>query len=99
MVVTLPLLRNYQQKYYVEAGGTDVRGIFPDSAKSLRRSGMTKKVLWFLAAFFFYIDGVYTIIEMATSYGKDVGISDTSLLMALLLTQVVAFRARFCSEN
>ena len=34
---------------------------------------------------------VYTIIEMATSYGKDVGISDTSLLMALLLTQVVAF--------
>ena len=29
-----------------------------------------KKVLWFLAAFFFYIDGVYAIIEMATSYGK-----------------------------
>lgn len=45
----------------------------------------------FLVAFFFYIDGVYTIIEMATSYGKDVGISDTSLLLALLLTQIVAF--------
>ena len=43
------------------------------------------------AAFFFYIDGVYTIIEMATSYGKDVGISDANLLLALLLTQVVAF--------
>ena len=45
----------------------------------------------FLLAFFFYIDGVYTIIDMATSYGKDVGISDTNLLLALLLTQVVAF--------
>ena len=45
----------------------------------------------FLISFFFYIDGVYTIIEMATSYGKDVGITDNSMLMALLLTQVVAF--------
>ena len=52
---------------------------------------MIKKVFLFLVAFFFYIDGVYTIIEMATSYGKDVGISDTSLLLALLLTQIVAF--------
>ena len=42
-------------------------------------------------AFFLYIDGVYTIIEMATSYGKDVGITDNSLLLALLLTQIVAF--------
>ena len=50
-----------------------------------------KKVMIFLLAFFFYIDGVYTIIETATSYGKDVGIGDSSLLLALLLTQVVAF--------
>lgn len=51
VVVTLPLLRNYQQKYYVEAGGTDVRGIFPDSAKSLRRSGMTKRCCGFWQRF------------------------------------------------
>ena len=44
-----------------------------------------------MIAFFLYIDGVYTIIDMATSYGKDVGISDNNLLLALLLTQVVAF--------
>ena len=91
VAVTLPLLRNYQQKYYVEAGGTNVRGIFSRLGKVFAEIRDDKKVLWFLAAFFFYIDGVYTIIEMATSYGKDVGISDTSLLMALLLTQVVAF--------
>ena len=91
VVVTLPLLRNYQQKYYVEAGGTNVREIFSRLGKVFAEIRDDKKVLWFLAAFFFYIDGVYTIIEMATSYGKDVGISDTSLLMALLLTQVVAF--------
>lgn len=66
-------------------------GFFSRLGKVFAEIRDDKKVLWFLAAFFFYIDGVYTIIEMATSYGKDVGISDTSLLMALLLTQVVAF--------
>lgn len=65
VVVTLPLLRNYQQKYYVEAGGTDVRGIFSRLGKVFAEIRDDKKVLWFLAAFFFYIDGVYTIIEMA----------------------------------
>ena len=91
VVVTLPLLRNYQQKYYVEAGGTDVRGIFSRLGKVFAEIRDDKKVLWFLAAFFFYIDGVYTIIDMATAYGTALGFESTSLLLALLLTQVVAF--------
>ena len=45
----------------------------------------------FLLAFFFYIDGVYTIIDMATAYGSALGLSSTGLLLALLLTQIVAF--------
>lgn len=90
-VVTIPLLKNYKQNYYVE---TKVNGV----KETIKRLGTVcgeikkdKKVFLFLVAFFFYIDGVYTIIEMATSYGKDVGINDTSLLLALLLTQIVAF--------
>ena len=50
-----------------------------------------KKVFLFLLAFFFYIDGVYTIIDMATAYGSALGLSSTGLLLALLLTQIVAF--------
>ncbi|MBP3488555.1 MAG: MFS transporter [Roseburia sp.] len=90
-VVTLPLLKNYQQKYYVEAGRSGSKETFGRLWHVLSEIKENKKVLWFLVAFFFYIDGVYTIIEMATSYGKDVGISDTNLLLALLFTQVVAF--------
>ena len=97
-LVTIPLLKNYEQKFYVETSQTEKKGI----GKQLGEAGTrlfgvfgelkeNKKVLLFLFSFFFYIDGVYTIIEMATSYGKDVGIGDTSLLLALLLTQVVAF--------
>lgn len=90
-IFTLPLLRSYRQLYYVETQGRAV-------AEGLRRLGKTlagirreKTVFLFLLSFFFYIDGVDTIISMATAYGKDVGIDDNSLLLALLLTQVVAF--------
>ena len=50
-----------------------------------------KKIFLFLLAFFFYIDGVYTIIDMATAYGTALGFDSTGLLLALLVTQIVAF--------
>lgn len=40
---------------------------------------------------FFYIDGVYTIIDMATAYGTALGFDTTGLLLSLLVTQIVAF--------
>ena len=48
-------------------------------------------MLLFLLAYFFYIDGVYTIIDMATAYGTALGLNTTGLLLALLVTQIVAF--------
>lgn len=91
LLVTVPLLKNYRQVHYVEVK----EHVFADAMERLlntfRDIKKQKEIFMFLLAFFFYIDGVYTIIEMATSYGKDVGISDNNLLFALLLTQVVAF--------
>lgn len=88
---TIPLLKNYRQKYYVEVEKGAVAESFRRIWAVLADLKSYKKPFLFLLAFFFYIDGVYTIIDMATSYGKDVGITDSNLLMALLLTQVVAF--------
>ena len=50
-----------------------------------------KHILIFLLAFFFYIDGVYTVIDMATAYGQALGLDTNALLLALLVTQIVAF--------
>ncbi|MGX7092904.1 MFS transporter [Hutsoniella sourekii] len=50
-----------------------------------------KNVLIFLLAYFLYIDGVGTIIKMATSIGADLGISASTLILVLLLVQIVAF--------
>ncbi len=89
--VTLPLLKNYQQLHYVEVEKHPFRKALQRLGNVFQDIKQQKQIFVFLLAFFFYIDGVYTIIGMATSYGKDVGIGDNQLLLALLLTQVVAF--------
>lgn len=91
LLITLPLLKNYKQLHYVEVENNALSNAFIRLGKTFKNIKKEKEIFTFLLAFFFYIDGVYTIIEMATSYGKDVGISDNNLLFALLLTQVVAF--------
>lgn len=58
----------------------------------MREIAHNKTVLVYMIAFFFYIDGVHTVISMATSYGSALGIDSTQLVLALLVTQFVAFR-------
>ncbi len=89
--VSLPLLRAYRQVHFVPRQPHLIRTSFRRLGRTLADIRGQKQVFLFLLAFFFYIDGVYTIIDLATSYGKDVGIGDTDLVLALLLTQVVAF--------
>ena len=88
---TLPLLASYHQKYSIPAEGHMVAGAFRRLGETLRDIKDNKQVLWFLIAFFLYIDGVYTIIDMATAYGQALGLDSTGLLLALLVTQIVAF--------
>lgn len=91
LVVTLPLLKVYKQNYYMERTEKPIRQSLSRLFGTLKNIKNERRIFAFLLAFFFYIDGVYTIIDMATSYGKDVGITDNNLLLALLLTQIVAF--------
>lgn len=88
---SMPLIKNYQQRYYVERQPHPVRASFGRLAKTLRNVKQEKHIFIFLLAFFFYIDGVYTIIDMATAYGSALGLDSTGLLLALLVTQIVAF--------
>lgn len=91
LLFSLPLLKNYKQLHYIESEKETVSEIFRRIAETLKNIIRDKKVLLFLIAFFFYIDGVYTIIDMAVAYGGSLGLDANSLLLALLLTQIVAF--------
>ena len=91
LLMTLPLLKNYEQVHYIEKPKHPIQESFKRLWNSLKDITHEKKVFLFLVAFFFYIDGVYTIIDMATAYGSALGLKTEGLLIALLVTQIVAF--------
>lgn len=88
---TLPLARSYKQTHATPREGAVFQQTFGRLGATLKNILHEKKVLYFILAFFFYIDGVYTIIDLATAYGTSLGLDQTGLLLALLLTQIVAF--------
>ena len=91
VLMAVPLLRTYKQTAYSESAGAKLSETFKRLGRTFKNIRAEKNIFVFMLAFFFYIDGVYTIIEMATAYGTAVGLDTTGLLLALLLTQFVAF--------
>ena len=89
VVFTIPLWKNVHQTHFVPRR----QGVLKESMKNLastaRRIVRNKTMLVFLLAYFFYIDGVGTIIHMSTIYGSALGIDATQMLLALLLVQVL----------
>lgn len=93
LLFTLPLLFRYQQLHFVTKDAYVFGSGFRQLSKTLQEIVKKPGILLFLIAFFFYIDGVYTIIDMATAYGEALGLPTRGLLLALLLTQIIAFPA------
>lgn len=91
LLLSLPLLKRYRQTAFSESTGAKLSDSFRRLGRTFKNIRQEKHIFVFMLAFFFYIDGVYTIIEMATAYGAAVGLDTTGLLLALLLTQIVAF--------
>ena len=90
-VLTVPLAKRYKQTAFIEKEGTALGDSFKQLVRTFKETKAEKHVFVYLIAFFFFINGVYTIIDMATAYGSALGLDTTGLLLALLLTQIVAF--------
>ena len=86
---SLPLLKNCRQtsgKPYEKGDvGRSIRGV----GATIREIVANKPMLVYILAYFFYIDGVHTVISMATTYGTNLGLDSTGMLLALLLVQVL----------
>ncbi len=91
LAFSVPIWRDVHQTHYKPREPhlfrNTVRGLVSTCKKIFR----DRRLMFFMLAFFFYIDGVHTIIAMSTSYGTDLGIDSTQLVLALLVTQFVAF--------
>lgn len=91
-IVTIPLLKEYKQIYYVDRQPGAIRETFRGiGATIVRMVKGEKQIFYFLLAFFLYIDGVGTIIDNCINIGTDLGLNTVGQVITLLLTQVVAF--------
>ena len=92
LAVTIPLLRRYRQKNYTQPQPHAVRAAFAKLGRTIKRIALRdRKVLFFLLAFFLYIDGVGTIIDNCINIGTDLGLDTVGQVVVLLATQVVAW--------
>ena len=96
---TIPIVKNVTQTHYREHTDHVFKTTFDSLKSTMKDITHDKRLLFFLIAFFFYIDGVHTVIKMSTSYGTDLGIDSTQLVLALLVTQFVAFPSAIAYGN
>ncbi|MBD8070114.1 MFS transporter [Bacillus sp. PS06] len=89
-IFSIPLLRNVKQIYFIKREAKPVVNSFKRLGKTMKEIKKYRALFLFLLAYFFYIDGVGTVISMSTAYGTDLGITSTNLLIILFVTQVVA---------
>ena len=94
-VFSFPLFFNIQEKKNIDKN--ILSSVIKTAFSNLYQTGQSirkyKSAVIFLMAYFLYMDGVDTIIRMATSYGSDIGLTATSMIGALLLTQFIGFPA------
>jgi MFS transporter, UMF1 family len=88
---TMPFMKNVKQRHFIEPGNNPVRESFKRLYNTFREIKQYRNIAVFLLAYFFYIDGVGTIISMSAVYGREVGLSTTLLIVVILMIQVVAF--------
>ena len=91
LVFTVPMWRNVHQVHAIEPEGSIVGQTLSRMGQMIRRILKSKGLLLFLVAYFFYIDGVGTIIHMATIFGTNMGLDSNAMIVILLVVQIVAF--------
>ncbi|MCT2537811.1 MFS transporter [Aquibacillus koreensis] len=89
-IFAIPMFIHVKQMHYIEREPKIIVSSFKRLGTTFKEIKKYKALFIFLIAYFFYIDGVGTIISMSTSYGTDLGIGATDLLIVLFATQVVA---------
>jgi MFS transporter, UMF1 family len=91
LLLSLPAIKNLRQIHYLPGEPAKVGAVFVKLWRTFQEIRRYKQAFLFLAAYFFYIDGVDTIISMSTAYGRDLGFGVPLLILVLLVIQILAF--------
>lgn len=91
LIFSIPFWKNVEQVHCVDTPPSRLgREAFKNTISTFKNILNNKALLFFIIAYFFYIDGVGTIISMATNYGSTLGLGSIGMILALLVTQIVA---------
>ena len=100
LVFSLPFLKNVEQTHYIErTADNSVSQIFRNIGHTAKDIFQRKGLFLFVVAYFFYIDGVGTIISISTAYGTVLGLGTVGMILALLVTQIVAMPCSILFAN
>ena len=100
LVFSLPFLKNVEQTHYIErTADNSVGQIFRNIGHTAKDIFQRKGLFLFVLAYFFYIDGVGTIISISTAYGTVLGLGSVGMILALLVTQIVAMPCSILFAN
>lgn len=98
LVFSIPLLLNVPEPT-VSSGNESVmhltRATFRELRGTIREIFTNKNLFYFIVAYWFYIDGVFTVMSMAVDFGMSLGFQSSDLIKALLITQFVGFPAAY----
>ena len=95
---TIPIIKNVREPKVSEKKKTHTNPVaagFRRLTKTFKELKSYRQLFLFLIAFWVYNDGIGTIIKMATIYGAEIGIDQTDLIGALLMTQFVGIPFAF----
>ncbi len=99
LVFTIPLWKQIAEPprkiFKGEVDSNPVRAGFKRLVETFKEIQKYGDLFKFLVAFWLYNDGIGTIIKMATTYGDEIGIQDTSLIIVLLIVQFVGIPFSF----
>ncbi len=90
LVFTIPFMKNVEQEHYLDGDRPTIKTAFKNIGVTARDIMAEKGMFLFIIAYFFYIDGVGTIINISTAYGTALGLGAMGMIIALLVTQIVA---------
>ena len=85
------MLRNVKQRYFIPTSDHIIHDSFGRLYQTLHQIRSHKKMFLFLIAYFFYIDGLNTIIHMAAVFGDSIGIVSDMLMVAVLVIPILSF--------
>jgi MFS transporter, UMF1 family len=91
LAFSIPMIKNVKQRYFIPPSSSPINESFNRLWLTFKEIRKYRQAFIFLIAYFFYIDGVGTIISMSTAYGRDLGFGVTLLIVVILFIQIIAF--------